>query len=355
MPGIEVNSDIALADCLSQEFYLSDESFERSREAIFARSWQFAAFDSEIENLYPFTLLEGVLNEPLLLTRGEGVNCVSNVCSHRANILVHESCRSGGIKCGYHGRRFGLDGKFESMPEFEGVQNFPTAADDLSRVERASWLSMHFVSLDKADGFEEFFGQAKEVFPVIPEPQIISTRVYEVEAHWALYCENYLEGFHIPFVHRSLNKEIDYEEYTTTLGVYSSLQTARLSSRGNKTETDEYKGKFTQAAAYYFFVFPNMMFNFYPWGVSVNIVEPVTKEQTTVRYFTIVIDESQVGSGAGGDLDKVEREDQSVVESVQKGIRSRLYNGGRYSVKRETGTHHFHRLIAKFMNSGESE
>ena len=39
-----------------------------------------------------------------------------------------------------------------------------------------------------------------------------------------------------------------------------------------------------------------------------------------------------------------------VVEAVQEGIRSRYYERGRYSPKRETGTHYFHRLIGKFIN-----
>jgi len=42
-------------------------------------------------------------------------------------------------------------------------------------------------------------------------------------------------------------------------------------------------------------------------------------------------------------------EDEAVVESVQRGIRSRFYKHGRYSPARERGTHHFHRLIAEFM------
>ena len=40
---------------------------------------------------------------------------------------------------------------------------------------------------------------------------------------------------------------------------------------------------------------------------------------------------------------------EEVVQNVQKGIRSRFYKYGRYSVKREQGTHHFHSLIAEFM------
>jgi choline monooxygenase len=57
-----------------------------------------------------------------------------------------------------------------------------------------------------------------------------------------------------------------------------------------------------------------------------------------------------MGRGAGAELDKVEREDEAVVESVQKGVCSRFYNTGRYSPTREQGTHHFHRLLAEFLN-----
>ena len=28
---------------------------------------------------------------------------------------------------------------------------------------------------------------------------------YLINCNWALYCDNYLEGFHIPFVHPDLN------------------------------------------------------------------------------------------------------------------------------------------------------
>ena len=49
-------------------------------------------------------------------------------------------------------------------------------------------------------------------------------------------------------------------------------------------------------------------------------------------------------------IDKVEREDEYVVEGVQKGLQSRFYHAGRFSPEREKGVHHFHRLIADFMN-----
>ena len=174
-----------------------------------------------------------------------------------------------------------------------------------------------------------------------------------------MYCENYLEGFHIPFVHKSLNETIDYGSYRTEAFRYSSVQIAETQNKNSAFDLpDDFSHSALNAseplalpAAFYFFIFPNLMLNFYPWGLSVNIVKPIKKDLTKVSYLTYVSDESKVGNGAGADLETVEYEDQAVVEAVQKGINSRFYNKGRYSPAREKGTHHFHRLIAEFMTA----
>jgi choline monooxygenase len=88
------------------------------------------------------------------------------------------------------------------------------------------------------------------------------------------------------------------------------------------------------------------MFNFYPWGLSLNIVKPISKNRTKVSFITYVYDESKINHGAGAVLDKVEREDEFVVESVQKGLQSRYYKAGRFSPTMEQGVHYFHQLLA---------
>ena len=104
-----------------------------------------------------------------------------------------------------------------------------------------------------------------------------------------------------------------------------------------------------QVAAYYYWIFPNTMLNFYPWGCSVNVVKPLGPSLTKVSFLTYVLDESKIGKGAGAELNKVELEDEVVVESVQKGIRSRFYSSGRYSPTMEQGTHHFHQLLCEYL------
>jgi choline monooxygenase len=92
------------------------------------------------------------------------------------------------------------------------------------------------------------------------------------------------------------------------------------------------------------------MLNFYPWGLSLNVVYPLGPSRMRVSFISYVWNESLRERGAGANLHKVEMEDEEVVESVQRGVSSRLYDRGRYSARREVGTHHFHRLLAESMN-----
>jgi len=339
MPHFTVDPDIRKAKTLASDFYTDERFFELSKEKIFSRAWHFLGRTGEFESLKPSMLLPGLLDEPVLLSKnGKGLSCLSNVCTHRGKILVENAGTGNLIRCGYHGRRFSLQGKFLSMPEFENAENFPCETDDLHRYEMANQGGFLFVSINPLDNLDEFVGDAREAIVKIKASDLVlkETNEYEVGAHWALYCENYLEGFHIPYVHKRLNEVVDYGTYTTTTYRYSSLQVG-FDSDGN-------------IAGQYLFIFPNLMLNFYPWGVSVNIVEPISPSRSRIRYLTYISDESKLGSGAGADLHRVELEDEAVVESVQRGIRSRFYDRGRYSPTREKGTHHFHRLIAEFMN-----
>lgn len=351
-----IDPDIRKAWTLPSGFYTDPQYFEISRDAVFARSWQFVGFSSEFDDLTPFELLPGFLSEELLLANdGESLRCLSNVCTHRGKILVEQSCGSQLIRCRYHGRRFSLDGAFLSMPEFEAAEDFPAESDNLARIELTEFEKFVLVSLDPAAQFADFIGDARTRLRGIDYASLkhVSSRSYEINAHWALYCENYLEGFHIPFVHHSLNEEVDYGSYTTDTYRYSSLQTAFSSqhiSNSDLPDAEMMPEAFSNGeAAYYLFIFPNLMFNFYPWGISVNVVKPITPSRTVVDFLTYVSDETKLGIGAGADLHRVEMEDEAVVESVQRGIASRFYSRGRYSPAREQGTHHFHRLIAEFM------
>jgi choline monooxygenase len=349
----DIDEDVARAGTLPGAFYSDAAAFQRVRERVFARAWHYAADAAALgaeAAQHPFMLAAGFLDEPLVFTRdAAALNCLSNVCTHRANLVCVEPCHAPGLRCRYHGRRFALDGRFVSMPEFEGARDFPGAADDLPRVPFGALGPLLFASLEPTLPFADWIapltksGRAPVALDALV-PDASAARDYEVKANWALYCDNYLEGFHIPYVHPELSGALDYGAYRTELHPFATLQIG-VAADGE----DAFDGAPGQEriAGYYYWLFPSTMLNFYPWGLSLNVVTPLAIDRTRVSFRLYVSDPSRVRRGAGGDLDLVERQDEAIVERVQLGARARLYRRGRYSPSRESGVHHFHRLLAR--------
>ncbi|GEM87906.1 aromatic ring-hydroxylating oxygenase subunit alpha [Meiothermus granaticius] len=359
MNPLEVAAEIAEASTLPSSFYKDPEMYERSKEAVFARSWQLVGDTDDLKapgTVKPFTLLEGCLDEPLVATRDyeDQLHVLSNVCTHRGMLVAETGDNARYLRCRYHGRRFGLDGCFQAMPEFEGVRGFPSAKDHLAKVSFGSWGrgKFLFVSLNPAAPLEQVLQPVQERLGWLPlhefRYEASRARDYLVRANWALYCDNYLEGFHIPFIHASLNTAIDYGNYSSELYEWCNLQLGVAASGEIAFDLPKASPDYgRRIGAYYYWVFPNLMLNFYPWGLSINVVRPLGPELTKVSFLPYVWDSSKLDSGAGAGLDRVEREDEVVVEAVQKGVKSRFYDRGRFSVVREQGVHHFHRLLAR--------
>jgi choline monooxygenase len=354
--ALVIDADIRRAATLPSWVYTDPAVFAEARERIFARSWQLVGDTDRVKvpgQVFPVALLEGLLDEPLLLTRdrNDTLHCLSNVCTHRGNLVAESEGIEQALRCRYHGRRFGLDGRFVSMPEFEQAIGFPTAADDLPRIPFGTWDKFLFASLDPEGPLEDLLKEMRARCGWLPIAQATldpsRSREYLVQANWMLYCDNYLEGFHIPYVHVGLAGVLDYGSYRTELFPSGSLQVG-VASEGDDvfalpTGSPDHGQKI---AAYYFWLFPNTMFNVYPWGISVNVVRPLAVDRTKVSFLSYVWDASRLDRGAGAALDRVEREDEVIVENVQRAMRSRLYERGRYSPTREQGVHHFHRMLA---------
>jgi choline monooxygenase len=355
--ALDVDPDIRAAATLPGWVYSDVGTFERARERVFAASWQLLGDDRDVRertSVKPVTLLEGCLDEPLVLVRDRQgkLRCLSNVCTHRGNLVQCEAARKPVLTCAYHGRKFELDGKLKSAPEFEGAADFPSARDDLAEVALQSLHGYLFASVCPSHAFDELTGDLRRRMQWFPFGKLAfdatRSREYTVRANWALYCDNYLEGFHIPYLHGALNASIDWSEYTIELFPRSSVQIA-LARDGEPAFDAEHRGNADakRVAAYYWWLWPNLMLNFYPWGLSINVVKPLAVDATRVSFLTYVCDAEKLEKGAGSGLDRVEREDEAAVEAVQRGVRSRLYDRGRYSPMREQGVHHFHRMLAQ--------
>ena len=203
----DIDCDIRRAQTPPASFYTSLEIFNALKQKAFSRSWQLLADADVIKapgNVYPCSFLEGAIDEPLALTRdyNDQIHCLANVCTHRGNLVCEGAATEKNLRCRYHGRRFDLDGKFLAMPEFENVINFPSPSDNLPKISLTQWSRFLFASLNPWAALEEVLKPMTSRLSFLPinqfQPDPARNREYTVRANWALYIDNYLEGFHIP-------------------------------------------------------------------------------------------------------------------------------------------------------------
>ena len=187
----------------------------------------------------------------------KNLKILSNVCTHRAALLCLDESNSSKIKCNYHGRVFNLEGQIIKHYGFEGVKNFPASTDNLIKIEHFNWNNFIFCSKESNINIKSFFKDIEKRLPNYNFENLSFnsevSETYYVDVHWALYCENYLEGFHVPFVHKGLNDDINYSNYETITFDDAVLQIA--------------KDKYDKIYAHYYWIFPNLMLNFYDWGL----------------------------------------------------------------------------------------
>ena len=248
-----------------------------------------------------------------------------------------------------------MSGEFKSAPGFKEALNFPLKEDNLTLLPVINSNDFIFTSLNENNIFNNIFNQMNEKLDWYPFDKLNycekSSKEYIIDAHWALYCENYLEGFHVPYVHEGLNDNIDFSSYKTELLDNGVLQyTYSSSDRNTFNNINGAPKSLHNIYAYYYWFFPNIMFNYYSWGLSINIIEPINKEKTKIKFLSYPIKGKAQPKNSNSSIEKVELEDQKVVINVQKGIKSQAYEKGRYSTKHELGVHYFHQLLSRYLS-----
>jgi len=247
-----------------------------------------------------------------------------------------------------------LDGRLLGTPEFDGVECFAKETICLPEFRVETWGALVFVNLDPESNplFETLEDLPSRVSHCdLSTMSFAARKDWYVECNWKVYVDNYLEGYHIPIVHPGLNREIDYIRYRTETRSHYSIQHSPIketASRLRKGESDP--GNQVQFA----WLFPNLMLNVYPDNYSTNLIVPLGPERTLTifEWYFRDLDRSEVQEALKRTIefsDEIQREDIAICEAVQRGLRSRTYSSGRYSVKRENGVHHFHGLLANLL------
>ena len=344
----------------------------RELATIFSREWLFVPrrgadeLRADSRSLTELLSLRGsfvpfsLLDQPLFLQRGwDGrLRCHPNICSHAWYPLVHGSGRERTIVCRQHGRRFDSHGRFLGQPGFEGVP--PREQDDLPDLPLAEWRDFLFVSLEPpASALAEVLAEVDASLACLPldrlrrRPQ--EGEVRQVAGNWKQHAWNYMDVFHLTYIHRApggLADFLDMDSYRTELHGKTALQWAYATNPGHGFEPDLLPTRFRdpqrRVFALWWFVFPNLTLNFYPWGLSVNVYMPVPgrPDQTLFLWYHYVLDDERYARRDEVWLNRqVDAEDVDAIRQVSRGAASALAPRGRFAPGQEAGPHWFQRLV----------
>jgi choline monooxygenase len=351
--------NIAGASTIPARLYNDPVYLEFERERVFAHTWQLVGRADQVREHGQFFTAEVGNDSIVVLRDGETVRGFHNVCLHRAGPVASGCGQRRTLQCRYHGWTYGLDGGLLRAPEMQGVERFRPEEMHLVPVRVATWGPLVFANIDgKAPPLPEVLEDVPErVAPFrCEEMRYVMRKEWEIACNWKVYVDNYLEGYHLPVVHPGLHKELDYDNYKVEPHRYFSVQHAPLRAvHGGAPDRKYDPSKTDVGEAVYVWLFPNVMLNVYMGQMQTNVVLPLGHDRCRVVFdwYSANPPADPASDGEWTKLlafsDEIQEEDIEICEAVQRNLRSRVYDRGRYSAARENGVHHFHSLLHEFL------
>ncbi len=328
------------ASALDPSFYTRRDIYDFEMQEIVGPCWQVVAPSSAVANTGDVIARE-IAGVPIVIVRAsEGkLNGFYNICPHRAGPIA--TCDQQGLKrlrCGYHGWAYDFEGQLKIAPEMQDAEDFDRASIRLTPIDAMEWNGLIMARIGKGPDFETLYGGIIDIAGESALSNLVhhTSIRYEVKANWKIYVDNFLEGYHLPFVHPGLTQLVDYGDYKTELGPYWSLQRSPV----------EESGPYGAGEGLYFFVYPNTMLNIMPGRLQTNRVVPTGLDTCIVEFDFYYAPGAE--ARAEEDLkfsDLVQEEDRTICEHVQKGLTSGVYKPGRLSPSREAGVWHYQNLL----------
>jgi Rieske 2Fe-2S family protein len=356
---------VALERTLPREAYFADAVWQLEKERIFAHEWMCGGREEQLPAAGDYLVLDLAGESVLVVRTKDGLlRGYYNTCRHRGCRLVLAAPAAApeaipapagrfgsGIRCPYHSWTYSLDGDLRTAPFLEDDDAFRREDFPLWPVGLETWGGFFFVNLSPLEAAAENrtllrqLGAVPERLVRYPLAELRTARriVYEVRANWKVLLENYNECYHCAGVHPELCKvvpafkqrggaELDWDRgIPHREGAWTftrSGTTTRAPFPGlSDDERVLHKGEL---------VYPNFLISLSADHVAAFIVQSRGPERTTVACDFLFHPDEMTNPGfdpsdAVEFWDLVNRQDWTICEGVQDGMRARVFAHGYYA------------------------
>ncbi len=334
----------------------TDESFwKKECDTVLSDGWLFVGFVHEFKKVGDVIPLF-IAGKPILLIKNNNnkITAFHNVCSHRCLKLVDEKKNVGKIiRCPYHSWSYDLEGKLKAAPHIGGTnqhqpKGFNFLDHGLKPIRIYIWHDWIFINLNgKAKKFDNYAKPLIKKFDDIDLTKLKYAATLDfgkINTNWKFLIENFIEPYHVQFVHKTTTNQPLKDHYTVVDGIcYGS---------GVNVEKEDIKNNAAlSVTSRYLSLFPNFIIGtYFPNQVGVYLNIPISPGVTSQKRIIYTTDGKEMGKEEANMVKNiwwsVHKEDHEMCERLQEGRSSPASEeGGLLSPVWEKGVQAFQKLI----------
>lgn len=344
-----------------------DGSFMHAEQArLFASNWHAIGFAHDVEQVGDAYPVMSAAGRSLLIVRGydQRIRVFHNYCRHRGMRLVDEpTSRLRKLVCPYHAWCYELSGRLSRVPHRFGYGKHSNVNDDLPGLEVVRshvWAGVVFVDLSgDAPEFEEYVSPLTRRWRDYNFELLLHDfgMHFDVPANWKLVIENFIDIYHVPYVHPSLNK------YNGMSDHYFILDGIVLGEGNNKyLPTDEAVGELpvfpglntTQLQTIEAVcLFPNLLLTLFSDNLRVILLEPTgsrtCRERVSIAFVgheAMTPEAKSFRATVANRFPSFNAEDIEAVSRLQRSFETSGFERAHFNAFFDGAVHQFQRLVA---------
>lgn len=322
------------ATSLPPEIYSSPQMLTLEIERIWRREWVCAGRVDEIPRPGDWFCFE-LIGEPMIVVRGTDgeIRALSNICAHRWAALKMGRGNSSTLQCPFHAWTYDLNGCLRSAPFMDRAKGFVLGETRLPAFRVELWHGFIFVNLDaQAEPLAPRLAglTAKLAALNVVDQKTLWHDEEQWDANWKTVIEQTMESYHLFQVHQK------------TLDPHTPTKSAEYlpGAAGYNHHTVRFTRPVAPATPIMWraTIYPSVVIDV---GDSLSWTTVIPDGLGRSRVYTgqATLDAPEPGSlrakqfVSGGQAfnARLNNEDRSAVETVQRGLQSRHRRPGRLS------------------------